>query len=144
MYTYVAAILVAAACAATSAWQVQNWRFAAKEKERVEAQAETDRLAYRSRLQQQDRVIVAQNQAAARAVAARAADRAAGDAIDRLRDESAKSLDAARVSHEACIANATTLRTVFSACTAEYREVGAAAQGHADDVKTLSDGWPRE
>lgn len=144
MYTYVATALIAALVAGAGAWQTQNWRYAAKEKERVDAQAETDRLAYKSRLQQQDRVIVAQNQAAARAVAAKAADLAAGAAIDRLRDESAKSLDAARVSHEACIANATTLRTVFDACTAEYREMGAAAQGHADDVKTLSAAWPRE
>lgn len=144
MYTYVATALIAAFIAGTGAWQTQNWRYAAKEQERVDAQAETDRLAYKSRLQQQDRVIVAQNQAAARAVAARAADRAAGDAIDRLRNESAKSLDAARVSHEACVANATALRSVFDACTTEYREVGAAAQGHADDVKTLSDAWPRE
>jgi hypothetical protein len=144
MYTYVAAILVAAACAATSAWQVQNWRFAAKEKERVEAQAETDRLAYRSRLQQQDRVVRAQNEAAARALAARNADRAAGDAVDRVRDEAAKSLDAARVSHEACIVNAAALKTVFSQCTGEYRALGATAQGHADDAKTLSDAWPSE
>lgn len=144
MYTYVATILVAAACAATSAWQVQNWRFAAKEKERVEAQAETDRLAYRSRLQQQDRVVQAQNEAAARALAARNADRAAGDAVDRVRNESARSLDAARVSHQACLDNAATLKSVFDQCVGEYREMGATAQGHADDVKTLSDAWPRE
>ena len=144
MYTYVATALIAALMASAGTWQVQNWRFGAKEKDRVEAQAETDRLAYRSRLQQEARVTAAQNDAAARTRAARDADLAAGDAIDRVRDEAAKSIDAARVSHEACLNNATTLQTVFNQCAREYREMGAAAQGHADDVKTLSDAWPRE
>lgn len=144
MYTYAATAIIAALLAAAGAWQVQNWRFDAKEKDRVEHQAEVDRLAYRSRLQQEARVTAAQNDAAARTRAAREADRNAGDAVSRVRDEAAKSLDAARVSHAACLVNAATLETVFTSCTREYREMGAAAQGHADDVKTLSDGWPRE
>lgn len=144
MYTYVATALIAALLAGAGAWQTQNWRFAAKEKDRVEAQAETDRLAHRSRLQQQTRVVEAQNSAVARARAAGLADDIAAGAVDRLLVESRTSLDAARVSHQACLVNAATLETVLASCAREYREMGKTAQGHADDVKTLSDAWPRE
>jgi len=43
IYTYVATALIAALLSAAGTWQVQGWRFAAKEKERLEAQQEKDR-----------------------------------------------------------------------------------------------------
>ena len=144
MYAYVITALIAALTAAAGTWQVQNWRYAAKETERVTAQAETDRLNARSFARQQDRVITVQNEAAVRARDSRAADRRAGDALDGLRVESDNALRKARESHEACIANATALRAVSDSCAAEYREMGRTAQGHADDAKTLSDAWPTE
>ena len=44
LYTHLAAALVGAAVAATSAWQVQSWRFDAKEKQRLESEAEIRRM----------------------------------------------------------------------------------------------------
>lgn len=38
---------------------------------------------------------------------------------------------------------AATLGELFNSCTAEYQAVGSAAQGHALDVKTLIEAWPR-
>lgn len=43
IYTLVAAALLGAAVAATSTWKVQQWRYDAKDKERIEAQQELDR-----------------------------------------------------------------------------------------------------
>lgn len=45
VYTHLAAALVAAVLSAGAAWQVQSWRFDAREKQRIEQQArETERL----------------------------------------------------------------------------------------------------
>lgn len=43
IYTYAATALIAAAVSAGSAWKIQNWRFDAREKERIEAQLELRR-----------------------------------------------------------------------------------------------------
>ena len=44
IYSHVAAALLGAAVAATSAWQVQSLRFEAKEKQRLESEAEIRRM----------------------------------------------------------------------------------------------------
>ena len=44
LYTHLAAALIGAALAATSAWQVQSLRFEAKEKQRLESEAEIRRM----------------------------------------------------------------------------------------------------
>ena len=44
IYSHVAAALLGAAVAATSAWQVQSWRFDSKEKQRLESEAEIRRM----------------------------------------------------------------------------------------------------
>ena len=46
--SHAAAALLAAAIAATGAWQVQNWRFDARELERVQAQAAATQQAARA------------------------------------------------------------------------------------------------
>lgn len=43
MYAFIATALIAAVLAGAGAWRVQNWRFAAIEKDRIEAQAEKER-----------------------------------------------------------------------------------------------------
>lgn len=43
LYTHLAAALIGAAVAATSTWQVQNWRFDSAEKVRLEKEAEIRR-----------------------------------------------------------------------------------------------------
>lgn len=42
-YTHLAAALIGAAVAATSTWQIQNWRFDSAEKARLEKEAEIRR-----------------------------------------------------------------------------------------------------
>lgn len=48
IYTHVAAALLAAALAATGTWRVQEWRYGAKEAERLAAARETERLRART------------------------------------------------------------------------------------------------
>lgn len=48
IYTHAAAALIAGAIAATGAWQVQQWRFDARELERVQSQAEATQQAART------------------------------------------------------------------------------------------------
>lgn len=48
IYTHAAAALISAAIAATGAWKVQNWRFDARELERVQAQAAATQQAART------------------------------------------------------------------------------------------------
>ena len=48
IYTHAAAALLAAAIAATAAWQVQAWRYDARELARVQAQAEAFKQAERT------------------------------------------------------------------------------------------------
>jgi len=49
----------------------------------------------------------------------------------------------ATASVEACRTTAAASLTVFGECEDQYRAVAAAADGHASDVKTLSDAWPK-
>lgn len=48
MWTYVATAIVAAVMAFSSAWKVQDWRHDAQEKQRLEAEQETQRMRARS------------------------------------------------------------------------------------------------
>ena len=70
-----------------------------------------------------------------------AADAAA--TADRLRHDLATArsrLSAATA--EACRATASTALELLGTCADEYRDVAAAADGHAADVKTLTEAWP--
>lgn len=71
-----------------------------------------------------------------------AADRARL-ASERLLDASERSLQASRETHAACIVSANTHAELFGECRTELRQMGQAAQGHATDVKTLVDSWPK-
>lgn len=71
-----------------------------------------------------------------------AADAAA--AAGRLRNE----LDAARgrlsaATADACRSTASAALELLGTCADEYRSVAAAADGHAADVKTMTEAWPR-
>lgn len=50
---------------------------------------------------------------------------------------------AANTSNAACIAHVTALGSVFRQCSQRLVEMGERATGHATDVQTLMDAWPR-
>lgn len=86
----------------------------------------------------------ADHDAAQREIAHRAAADAAATAAGQLRHtvtDLRRRLSIATV--ESCRATAETALIVFSECTDQYRALAATADGHASDVQTLTDAWPR-
>lgn len=73
------------------------------------------------------------------------ADYAAAHAASRgLRDTLAAAIrDLPGTPVEACRATADAALAVLGECADRYRAVAEAADGHASDVQTLSDAWPR-
>jgi hypothetical protein len=139
-------IIVAAIIAAggfIAGWQIQSWRYDAKELERVESNLELERIASAERSRATNRVIQAQSAGAQRANAARLDAASARDAADRLRIALDNAAADAQLSVDACTKHTATLRAIFDASVAEYRRMGEAADGHASDVKTLTDAWPK-
>lgn len=139
------AILVLVSCAATggTVWVAQDWRYGAKEKERVEQQLELQRYAAKSAIIQQRTVIAAQNEAQARARALRLDADGSRAALVGLYNAADAAMRAAAASHDACLVRADSFRIVLNQCGEAYQELGAVAGRHASDVKTLTDAWPR-
>lgn len=143
IYTYAATAFIAAALAATGAWKVQQWRFDAKEKERVEQELNDERVRAATQIRREEAVIVAQNQAQARARSLRMDADGSRAALVGLSSSADQALRDAATSHAACTERAAAIRVVLDQCGGAYQELGAIADRHASDVKTLMDAWPR-
>ena len=62
----------------------------------------------------------------------------------RVSDDAANSaIAAAKTNHAACVANATTLGSVYGKCTKRLVELGERATGHVNDIQMMQDSWPR-
>lgn len=139
-------LIIAAIIAALgfgSAWQIQSWRFDAREKDRAEQILVNQRAAAASDIRRLDNIIGAQNRATARmAVLRRDAD-GSRSALIGLSNAADSALRSAQDSHAACTERAITLAYLLRASAAEYRALGEIADRHASDVKTLTEAWPR-
>lgn len=62
---------------------------------------------------------------------------------DGLRDDSERSLQAARENHAACLVSATAHKELLGACEGRYTELAGKAQGHVADIKALTEAWPQ-
>ena len=143
IYTHAAAAILAAVVAATGTWKVQQWRFDAKEKERVEQQLESERLRAKANLRNAENVIAAQNAAASRISQLRLDAAGARATADGLRTSISTALSRADNDLAACTDTANTIGKLLDQCGTAYQELGAVADGHASDVKTLIDAWPK-
>lgn len=143
IYTHAAAAILAGAIAATGAWKIQNWRFDAKEKARVEQQLESERLRAKANLRNAENVIAAQNAAASRISQLRLDAAGARATADGLRTSISVALSRADNDLAACTDTANSIGKLLDQCGTAYQELGAVADGHASDVKTLIDAWPR-
>lgn len=86
----------------------------------------------------------AQNAATARETKLRADYAAAHAAANSLRHTIATIRSGLpSVSADACRATADAALAVFGECQDEYREVAKNATGHASDIQTLTDAWPK-
>ena len=140
---YLIAILISAALSASGAWQIQSWRYAAKETENETHRAtmlEQQRLAD---AQQLERLSAVQKAAETRALALRrAADNARAESIglrDAIATLSRQPVAEATASNQRAFA----IGELLAECGDKYQALGAVADRHASDVKTLSEAWPQ-
>ena len=129
IYTHAAAALIAASIAATGAWQVQNWRFDAKEKAHAEQKLVEVQQSAATAIRQLDNVLMAQNAGAARAI--------------RLRSDLDSALPTADPTTGTCPNRADPARELLAACAAELVEMGGIADRHASDALMLQQAWPK-
>jgi len=148
MNPLIIAALISASAAGFVAWQVQSWRYDAKEKHRVEEQAAHDIAAQRElrALENRRQTAAAAAQAAAvgRGIDLRRAADGSRLALVGLSHAADQALREASASHDACIVRVTTASELLTQCAAEYRGLGEKASRHVSDIQTLTDTWPRE
>lgn len=143
IYTYVATFLAGAISVGTGIYQVQEWRYAAKEKDRVESQLENERLSAKATIRQSEAVLQAQSNAASRARGLR--DDAAGsrNALVSLSDAVDDAMRAAAASKAACTERITAFGDVLKTSADEYRGLAETCDRHVSDIKTLTEAWPK-
>ena len=143
IYTHAAAALIAASIAATSAWQVQNWRYGAKEKAHEEQKLVEVQQSAATAIRQLDNVLVAQDASSARAVRLRGDLDSSRSELDRLRTQLAKPMPRAEAATSTCPDRADPARELLAACAAELVEMGGIADRHASDALMLQQAWPK-
>jgi len=126
-----------------AAWQLQEWRYGAKESERVEQQLESERLAAKGALRNADRVIEAQNKAEVNERGLRVAAAGARATADRLLDAKDAAIRAATDSHAACLERTRAFGELLGAMEAAGRGMAEKADRHASDAETLKNAWPQ-
>jgi hypothetical protein len=141
-------LLIAVAVTATAlgfgaAWKTQDWRYGAKETERVEQKLADIRLQAATTIRRADNAIEAQNQAQARAHHLRVAAAGSLDAIERLHNDTVSSLRAAAASQAACLERASALSAVLNELATAGGSLAAQADRHASDGTTLMAAWPK-
>lgn len=143
IYTHIAAALLAAALAATGTYKVEEWRFASKEKDRVEQQLENERSQAKATLKKAEAVTIAQNASITRQIILRNDANASRDSLIRLQQSTDSALQTSRTNIDACIERTTTLSELLNTSAKEYQRLGEKADRHTSDIKTLIDAWPK-
>lgn len=145
---YIIAAVIGAASAGIGAWQVQGWRYGVQiaEIEANHAKAVQDSIdaAHEKQKEITDGYIKALNDARTRETALRRDVAVASDAANSLRKQAA---DAARQLASqppaTVVIYATSAGDLLAECSAEYQRLAEKADGHAADVKTLIEAWPK-
>lgn len=148
MQGYIIAAVIGAASAGIGAWQVQGWRYGVQIAEIEASHAKAVQASIDAAREKQkeitDGYIKALNDARTREANLRRDVAVASDAVNSLRKQAA---DAARQLANQPTATvviyATAASELLSECSAEYQRLAEKADGHAADVKTLIEAWPR-
>ena len=138
-------LIIAAIIAAIgfgSGWQLQSWRYGAREADRAKQELVQVQASAASSIRRADNVIAAQNRATARASDLRRDAGAASDELRRLRSQLA-SVPRGGDTPEACPDTGPTLRELLDSCAGELVEVAGKADRHASDAQALTDAWPK-
>ena len=146
--THIAAAAIAAALAFGAAWQVQGMRYGEQisnlKREHAEAAASSAKSALKLTEHYRENADAAVKKAEARAAQnKRDADRLRSE-LDGLRGDLADVPGRIRsATREAVDQYAATATVVFGECAARYSELAVSATGHASDVRTMMDAWPK-
>lgn len=149
VYTHLAAAIVGAAIAAVGAWQVQGWRYGEQianiNTEHARQSEAAAKRALRMTEHYRENADAAVRKAEERlAQNKRDADRLRGE-LDGLRGDLASVPERiTSATREAVDQYAAAATVVFDQCSRRYSEVAQAASGHAADVKTLMEAWPKD
>lgn len=148
MIPQIAALAVTAALAAGGAWQYQSARY-----ERLLAEQRTEYATAQVRALEVAHADTQRLQAQAQAAAAAAATRIHRLSADRDRlraaadglrgDLATAALRLPDATPDAVIEYAAALDSVFLDCTARYEQLATKADGHASDVQTMIESWPK-
>ena len=139
---------VAAIVAAAAAWAFQDARYNAElaEQALTHKTAELDAV---SRVRSDERAITktyqeALNAARIRENTLRRDVAAAGAQSDGLREQAAEAARRLAAAPPAAVLEyATAVNQLFADCSRSYQELAGKADGHAADVRTLIEAWPR-
>jgi len=146
--THIAAAAIAGVLAFGAGWQVQNWRYGTQlsklKQEHSEAVMTAAKNALKLTEHYQEKANAALRQSEIRAAQnKRDADSLRAE-LDGLRGDIANVPDRIRsASREAVDQYAATATVVFGECAARYSELAVSATGHASDVRTMMDAWPK-
>lgn len=149
VYTHLAAAIVGAAIAAIGTWQVQGWRYGEQIANINSEHARQSEASAKSALRMTEHYRENADEAVRKAEERlaqnkRDADRLHGE-LDGLRGDLASVPERiTSATREAVDQYAATATFVFDQCSRRYSEVAQAASGHAADVKTLMEAWPRD
>lgn len=142
------ACAISAALAAAGTWAFENARHRTELGEiRLEQSTATLQAQTQARAAEQSitrKYTEALNAAQTRQIALRADADSARAESDRLREQSADAARRIAQAPPAAVAEyATAIGELLTDCSRRYQELGAKADGHAADVRTLIDAWPR-
>jgi hypothetical protein len=138
-------IIIAAIIAATgfgAGWQLQSWRYGAKEAQYAEQKLAQVQHSAAASIRRADNVILAQNAARSRMVRLRRDLDGALSGLDRLRLALARPVPGTSATGDACPVTDDPARQLLATCAAELVEMGGIADRHASDVQTLMAAWP--
>lgn len=144
IYTHIAAAIVAALCA----WAFQANRYAAEIAEirldQAIALGDAIATARAAETTFNRRIEEARNAATVREIALRRDATAARAESDGLRGQLADAARRIAEAPEPAVRDyAATVSKLFGECSRRYTEVADQAAGHASDVRTLIEAWPR-
>ena len=137
----IAAVIAAAGFGA--GWQIQSWRYGAKEKEHAEQKLVEVRQSAAAAIRRADSVIAAQSASSIRAAGLRRDLDSARSELARLRIAIRDSVPATDATTAACPDRTDTVRELFAACATELQSVAGAADRHASDALMLREAWPK-
>lgn len=149
IYTHVAAAVGGAVLAGVLSWQVQDWRLNVRisdiEKAHAEAVAASAKSALRLTEIYRENADAALRKAEARSAQNKRDADSLHTELDRLRGDLATVPGRIRnATREAVDQYAAAATVVFEQCTARYAELAKVSDGHASDVQTLMDAWPKK